>query len=289
MRISVRFPLILAAILTFGLNLTIPAAALAAGAAAKPGTAAKPDVQQKRVWTNDDVERLNPAFDANAPRSNSAASAVPAAPVQAALPVPFRVASSAPLDPQKDPAWYGQQLAQLEDELATVDSREEQLRQFRAMSAGLPTGLVLNAPCEGITTDNLIAELEARRQEIAGEIDDLADTARRNGMPPGILVEGRGMVQPESQPTVEEEQSSVVEQAREASDGLTQIQETVADMQDRQAARRMTLLQPTPGNGGNMTTDLLDRLDSRANSLQSEISAAEDAARVLGVPPGDLR
>jgi hypothetical protein len=51
----------------------------------------------------------------------------------------------------------------------------------------------------------------------------------------------------------------------------------------------ITLLQRTPGEGGNMTTDLLDRLDSRANALQDEISNAEDAARSIGLQPGDLR
>ena len=290
MRIPVGFSFRFVAAAALCLALATPAVTLAGGGPAKPAAAAKPDVQQKRVWTNDDVERLNPAFDPNAPRISSAASALPVRAARPLLPAPMTIAPSAPLDPQQDPAWYAQQLAPLESELASIDSREEELRQFRASGATIATaGLVLNAPCEGITTDNLISQLEARRQEIAAEIDDLGDTARRNDMPPGILVEGRGRAQLANQTTAEELRAAVTQQAHDASDEIAQIQGTVADLQDQLAAQRMTLLQPTPGNGGNMTTDLLDRLDSRANALQGQISEVEDAARGLGVPPGDLR
>jgi hypothetical protein len=296
MRIRVCLSSFLPTAIVLCLGLALPMAALAAGgnsnaaAAPKPAPAAKPDVQQKKVWTNDDVERLNPAFDASAPRNNAAASAQPVAAVRSALPAPTAVAPSAPLNPEKDPAWYAQQLVPLQDELASIDSREEQLKQFRASGATLSTaGLVLNAPCEGITTDNLISQLEARRQEIAQEIDNLGDTARQNGLPPGILADPSRYAPAASQPTSAEERSSVVDQLRDATEELAQIQDTITDMGDQQAAQRMTLLLPVPGEGGNMTTDLLSRLDSHADALQGEISEAEDAAQALGVPPGDLR
>src|ERR1700689_969953 len=61
------------------------------------------------------------------------------------------VAARPPLAPEQDPRWYAQQVTALESELSTIDSHEDELRQFRATSAGLPTGLVLNAPVEGIT------------------------------------------------------------------------------------------------------------------------------------------
>jgi hypothetical protein len=297
MRNPMRFSWVVLGAVPLCVGLALPATSFAAGGAAnaaagaKPSAAAaaKPDIQ-KKVWTNDDVERLNPAFNPNAPRGTQVAGAQPVAAARPLRPAPATIAPSAPVDPLEDPEWYAQQLAPLEDELASIDSREEQLRQFRASGATIPTaGLVLNAPCEGITTDNLIAQLDARRQEVAQEIDDLGDTARRNGMPPGILVEGRGRVELANQPTGEDLRASVVQQAREASDELAQIQDTIADIQDQLAAQEMSLQQPTPNNGGNMTTDLLDRMDSRASALRDQISDAEDAARVLGVPPGDLR
>ena len=78
-------------------------------------------------------------------------------------------------------------------------------------------------------------------------------------------------------------------QAHDASDEVAQIRETVAGMQQQLSAQGISMLPVTPGNGGNMTTDLLDQLDSRAGALQSEISQAEDTARGMGVAPGELR
>lgn len=296
MRIHLGLPFRFVAAMPLCIALSLPMATFAAGgdpanpaAAAKPAPAAKPD-SQKKVWTNDEVVRLNPAFDPNAPHTSAVVSSLPAAAGRSVLPAPITVAPSAPLDPQKDPGWYAQQLLPLQAELAAVDGRADELRQFRASGATISTsGLILNAPSEGIGTDNLIAQLEARRQEIEQQIDALGDVARSNGIAPGVLADPANFAPAGSQPSAEEQRASLAQQVQDASDQLAEVRGVVAGMQDQQAAQNMTLLRPTPGNGGNMTTDLLDRLDSRASALQGEISNSEDAARSLGVPPGDLR
>ena len=289
MRIPMNFSFLLAAALCFGA--TVPEITFAGGGGpATPAASPKPDTQ-KKVWTNDDVERLNPEFVVDRPpqAGTSSAAEMPIFGVQPVRIALKSVAQRAPLDPQQDPLWYGQQMTALNAELSAIDDREEQLREFRSTSAGLPTGLVLNAPCGGITTDNLIARLESRRQEIAQQIDTLADLARQNSLPPGILVEGRGLVQVASEPSVGEQRAAVVLLAQDASDQLARVQGVVAGMQEQLAVQGITLTQPTPREGGNMTTDLLERLDSRANTLQSVINEVDDAARGLGVPPSDLR
>jgi hypothetical protein len=290
MRIPMRFSFLaaIAAVLCGGL--TAPVATLAAGDPAKPAASPKPD-SQKKVWTNDDVERLNPDFVVNrAPQaSTGSATTLTIVTVPPLAPATHRVVARAPLAPAQDPRWYAQQVTALESELSAIDSHEDELRQFRATSAGLPTGLVLNAPVEGITTDNLIAQLEARRQEIAQQIDALGDLARQNYLPAGILVAGRGLAEIADHPTVEEQRSAAVSLARDASDELAEVQGVVAGMHDQVSSQGITLQQPTPGDGGNMTTDLLERLDSRANDLQSVISSAQDTAQGLGVQPVDLR
>jgi prefoldin subunit 5 len=290
MRIPLRFSFLSAVSALLCVGLAVPAATFAGGGPAKPADSPKPDTQ-KTVWMNDDVERLNPEFVVNrAPQTSaSAVKVLPLVVIQPTRLAPLSAAPRAPRDPEQDPQWYAQQVTALDAELAAIDGRELQLRQFRATSAGLPTGLVLNAPVEGITTDNLIAQLEARRQEIMQQIDALGDLARQNDLPPGILVEGRGLFLVAIQPSAEEQRAAVALQARDASDELAQVQEVVAGMHDRLSVQGITLLQRTPGEGGNMTTDLLDRLDSRANALQDEISNAEDAARSIGLQPGDLR
>ncbi len=274
------------------LAFALPVATLAAGGTttAAPPAQPRPD-REKKVWMNEDVARLNPEFGLTpatkpaAAGSPSAASAQPVAPA----PRPVAIVAAAPLDPLQDPRWYAQQLDSLEAELATIASRERQLRQFRATSTGLPTGLVLNAPCEGITTDNLIAQLDSRRQEISQQIDALGDMARSNDLAPGILVEGRGRAQIASQASTRDQRDSLVRQAHDVSDEVAQIRETVAGMQQQLSAQGISMLPVTPGNGGNMTTDLVDGLENRVLDLQGEISSAEDAARGIGLQPGDLR
>jgi hypothetical protein len=295
MRHSVGFSFVMAAAVAVCLGAAAPVATFAAGAGGtKPAAGSpKPD-SQKKTWTNDDVARLNPEFDANRPAQTAAAETAPssassAAPAQSALQASIAVVSVAPLDPQQDPQWYAQQLDPLEAELDGIAAREAQLRQFRATSSGLPTGLVLGAPCEGISTDNLISQLNARRQEISQEIDALGDTARRNGVPPGILVEGRGRARIVSQSNSGDQRAALAQQAREAADELAQIRGTVAGMQEQLSAQGIAMLPVTPGNGGNMTTDLLNQLDSRASALQNAISGAEDEARSMAIPPGELR
>jgi hypothetical protein len=283
MRMHLRTSFFLAALLSIGV--AIPTSAATGGGTAKPPASPKPD-SQKKIWTNDDVERLNPGFvPGRAPESGTnSVTALPAPSLQSAP-----RASIVALDPQQDPRWYAQQVTALDDELAAIESREQQLREFRATSVGLPTGLVLNAPCAGITTDNLIAQLESRRQEIAQQIDALGDLARENNLPPGILVEGRGPELIPTQSSVEAQRAEATRLARDAAEQLAQVQGEVDGMQDQLSSQGITLVRPAPGESGNMTTDLLDRLDSRANALQSEINQAEDAAQDLGVPPGDLR
>lgn len=231
------------------------------------------DVERK-IYTNDDL---------GWPATVSAA-ASEVQPAATAL-----VPSNEPLDPQQDPRWYAKQLAPLDEELANIESRQAALRQFRSTSAGLPTGLVLNAPCGGITTDNLIAQLDLQRQRILQRVDDLDDLAHRNGLEPGAIAEVRALAEIPPALTAEQQSAALTESYTRRSNELAQTRAVIAAMQQDAAARRMTLLMPAPGAGGNMTTDLLQRLGGRASSLQSELSAIEDDARRAGFQPSLLR
>ena len=189
------------------------------------------------------------------------------------------------LNPQQDPQWYAKQAAYLDDELASVESHVDALKQFRNTSTGLPTGLVLNAPTEGVSTDNRIAQLESRRDQILQQLDDLADLARVNGLPPGTLN------QPIEQPslTLAQQRDALTTQYRDISDQLADTRATLDNMQQQTAAQNMSLLPYVPGQGGNLTTNLLDNLNTQADALQNNLSETEDDALTLGVLPGDLR
>jgi hypothetical protein len=280
MRNSTRFSILaLGAMLAVGA--AAPPATLAGGPPAK--AAAKPD-EQKKVWTNEDVARLNPDYVEGTGNSATVIAVVPPTFVvtpEGAKPAPLVIA--VPIAPEQDPAWYGRQLASWQTQLAAIEAREEQLRNFRATSSGLPTGLVLDGPVEGITTDNLIANLDSERHDILAQIDALEDMARSNGIAPGALVAPEG-----PQPTVGEQRAALLQTVQGAHARLEGIQLTKAMMQQQAADLHATLQTPTPGWGGNMTTDLLERLNSQAASLATTVANANDAARSLGVAPDDL-
>jgi hypothetical protein len=280
---SVRFTVV-----ALGLAFAIPAAFAAGNISTAVSPRPWPD-RTVKVWTNDDLATLGPPFET----ASQTSSTIPIAPSTAAHEVPdSNFDQGTPrihLNPAQDPQWYSQQLATLEAEVAAIASKEEQLRNFRATGTGLPTGLNIAAPCEGVGTDNLIAQLDARRREIEQQIDALDDTARQNDMPPGILVEGRGRVAPSAPLKPEEQRALLLATHDQLSEQLVETQYVVADMNAEAAAKGAVLLQPQPGEGGNLTTNLLEQLNNQANAIQSEISTVDDDARHLGVSPGSLR
>jgi hypothetical protein len=257
------------------------------------GTAAKrpaPDTG-KIIYTNEDLEakygKPTPAGEiANAQALSASAEATTAvAPARKAAP-------REPLPPEKNPVWYAQQTVALNDQIADIDTQAQRLIAFRTSDTapGPGTGLILEAPCEGITTDNRIAQLLEQRQETEAQISDLEDTARLNGMPPGIFTNASAIAQAAEQPpqlTPEEERAALADQLEKLTQELAQTQAVVQQMQQGTAAQGMTLLPPN-GYGGNMTTDLLERLGAKTDALQSQLSSVEDDALRAGIPARDL-
>src|ERR1700733_8187237 len=105
-----------AASCVFAFAFSAPLATFAGHGPAKPAASPRPD-EQKKVWTNDDVERLNPDFveASGKPRvvesTDSSTVVVTPTGVRAA---PLVVAVAVPRANQQDPAWYGQQVTELQ-------------------------------------------------------------------------------------------------------------------------------------------------------------------------------
>ena len=257
-----------------------PKAEKASPVAKTPAPAPQPrQDQSKKVYTNDDFGWYHPSAPASQSGESGAAASSEtgtASGDEIALP-----------DPHQDPQWYAQQVTSLESDLSVIESKEASLQQFRATSSGLPTGLDLSAPIEGITTDDFISQLESRRQEISQQLDDLADLARVNGLPPGTV--NQPSVSAPPPPSLAEQQLTLTTEYRDVADQLAETQDTLDDMQQQAAAQNITLIPPTPGEGGNLTTNLVSNLNSQESVLQNALSDAEDNARTLGVQPGDLR
>ena len=247
--------------------------------AAAKSTTAKPD-REKKVYTNDDIDRMWPK-QKGAVISARAATNPLAAASQAA------VVRMQPLEPEKDPLWYAQQIAVLSAELDHLSAQEQLLRDFRTRHTGQDpgAGLRLNAPCEGFTTDNEIALLAQRRQEIEEQMASLEETAQQNSLPPGILRDAPAILAAAHQSlTPAEEQAALEERHLELANRLAATENELSGMSAQASAAGATLQPPTPGFGGNMTTDLIERLDNRAADLRSALQETEEAARQAGAP-----
>jgi hypothetical protein len=282
---TIGYSLFLVSVFAIGLFATISAPVMAAGGSSAVATPKpKPDVE-KKIWTNDD-------FPASAPTSQAdpAELAVAALVTESPATEGDSENSSASVNPEQDPRFYILQMASLENELASVESQEQQLRNFRATSTGIQPGLQLYAPCEGVGTDNLIAQLDARRSEILQQMDALSDTARRNDLPPGILRDASDLAATLETPLSPEEQQDMLK--TQAHDLARELDETrgIAQASEAQAqSQGITLAQPNANTGGNLTTNMLENVDRRAQTLQNQLSDVEDQARHSGIAPGLLR
>jgi hypothetical protein len=277
------------AVFAAALALSMAAPAFAAGDGAATN-AARPD-REKRILTNDDLEAKygKPSVTVETKAAQTVGTTESAKPATA----PARSAARAQrIPPEKDPAWYAEQTVTMTSEMTAIDREAARLIQFRAPGntprAG--TGLILSAPCEGISTDNRIAQLAAQRQAVQARLSDLEDTARHNDMPPGIFTNAEAIAQaaqPQVRLTAAQERESLADELGGLSAELAATEGIVSGMRADTAARRMTLLAPN-GYGGNFTTDLLERLNAESAAIRTEINTVSDQAWRAGIPPRDL-
>jgi hypothetical protein len=278
MRSTARLLVLVVAVGGTSLALSLPITTFADGNAA-PASPLQNPAREKKIWTNDDFPPAeSPSAQATQKKTADAAGAS-LAKNQAPAAVPAKTAvTTAPLPQEQDPQWYAQQFSALNQQLSQIETQEQQLRNFRATDQGLPTGLNIYAPTQGVGTDNLIAELDTRRQEILQQIDALSDTARANGLPPGVLQEP--VAAPELSP--EQQRAALADTLSQQQDDLAKTQAVVESMQQDAQAMGITLSQPSQF-GGNLTTNLLQGLDDRAAALQNDINNTQDEARAAGV------
>jgi hypothetical protein len=272
-----------------------PAPTATAAPIASPAPSATHPDREKKVYTNDDIDQMWPKEQAavNGAQAPATSALVPAQSRRSvALPRARRV-TIVVVSPQQDPVWYASQLEALNAELDSISSREVSLRDFRASGTttdpGVTIGLQFGAPCEGITTDNAIEQLELRRREIELQIDELQDMARQNGVSPAVLQNPAEILQAARKPlSPGQERAVLMERQSDLIGQYDGVQNQLADMSNTAAAQGITLLPVTPNWGGNLTTNLIQSLDGRATQLQTSLSENEDAARRAGLAPSAL-
>lgn len=142
-------------------------------AANKPRAAA-PD-KPKTIWTNDEIEKLRlrgliTYF--NVPEEAPAPSV-----------------AAGPYDRAKDPAWYAEQAAKLQADLASAQMELRQYRKAQDDARNLKRmtgGIALEQDTIGITPEAGMEILERRVREAASQMDALEELARHNGFAPGV-------------------------------------------------------------------------------------------------------
>jgi hypothetical protein len=131
--------------------------------------------QQKKVWTNDEMNSLNPHAGVSTVGNSNAPSAVSG-------PKPKTTART------HDAKWYHDEIARLQAKIPPLDT---QIAELQAAIAGKPTGDgVKSTRPSGVKFDNWTSELaalEKKRDDLLSQISTIQDQARHDGVAPSAL------------------------------------------------------------------------------------------------------
>ncbi len=146
--------------------------------ASQPADAVRAE-DEKKVWTNEDVESLR------------AISAIMESGLGAAGESSRPDGAPAFYTKFKDPRWYREQLEPLRAELDRTTAELRRLRAILKSGKGGTNTIVLDQDTEGITPESAVVILQQRRVSLFKQIDALEDLAQKNGILPGELRKDR--------------------------------------------------------------------------------------------------
>ena len=132
----------------------------------------------KKVWTNDEVQAL--------PGKVSVVG-------QANQRVEYRRKTEEGSSSDKGDAQesqiesYRQQIGELRNQIDAADQRIAQLRNFKGENSSPTGGINPNQGYNMVPVEDQIKQLEAKKKKLQGQIDDLENEARKNGIDPGKL------------------------------------------------------------------------------------------------------
>jgi hypothetical protein len=148
-------------------------------AVATPPTNKKPDAapKTKKVWTNDDVGSLKGSVSVVGGKSKP--------------PVPSETAGDSE-EGESDPRaarvqQYRDAIEQCRSQIAQADARIAQLKDFKGENNSPGGGINVNGQYNMVPPEEQVKQLEAKKKELEGRIEDLENQARKEGVDPGEL------------------------------------------------------------------------------------------------------
>ena len=82
---------------------------------------------------------------------------------------------------------YREQIAERQRQIDAADQRIAQLKGFKGENSSPTGGINPNQGYNMVPIEDQIKQLEAKKKQLQGQIDDLENEARRNGIDPGKL------------------------------------------------------------------------------------------------------
>lgn len=129
----------------------------------------------KKVWTNDEIGSVSGTVSVV---GDPTAKSDPATKTSA---LPSESAK------QKLAESYRSQIQQLQAQMDGIDKRIAQLRNFKGENSNPSGGINPNQGYNMVPLEDQVKQLEDRKKQLQGKIDDLESDAKKNGIEPGDL------------------------------------------------------------------------------------------------------
>ena len=139
------------------------------GAPANPAPEKK---KPKKVWTNDEIGKVSGGVsvvgDANASGNDAKKK-----------PDNSKVSDEAR---QRQIDSYRKQLNQIQAQMAEIDHRISQLKNFKGENTSPSGGINMNQGYNMVPIDDQVKQLEGKKKELQSKMDDVETDARKNGI-----------------------------------------------------------------------------------------------------------
>jgi len=137
-----------------------------------PANPAQDKKKPKKVWTNDEISKVSGGVsvvgDSSTSGSDTKKKGEPAREND-----DFR---------QRQINEYKKQLSQLQSQIDAIDKRISQLKNFKGDNTSPSGGININQGYNMVPLEDQVKQLETKKKELQGKMDDVESDARKNGI-----------------------------------------------------------------------------------------------------------